>query len=75
MGELGSLVNGTPFLRCLSGSCDLYAFTGVQSYFYWSSTTRASLTDDAWRVRLSDGIVSPSDKPGMYYVWPVRGGQ
>ena len=29
--ELNGLVNGEPKLRCASGPCDLYAFTGVQS--------------------------------------------
>jgi len=49
-------------------------FTGVQSYYYWSSTTHASLTDDAWPVYLGDGGVASASKAGATTVWPVRAG-
>jgi len=52
-----------------------HPFTGVQSYCYWSSTTIAYFTDDAWYVFLSVGYVSFDDETITYYVWPVRGGQ
>lgn len=71
--ELDGLVNGTPDLRCPSPEpCDLYAFTGVQSLHYWSSTTVEGLT---WYMDLSDGSVGGGVKDSTYYVWPVRGGQ
>ena len=75
--ELDGLVNGTPNLRCTSGPCDLYAFTGVQSYAYWSSTTDADypLVPYAWYVYLPNGFVSSASKTSTFYVWPVRGGQ
>ena len=78
--ELVGLVNGTPPLRCgpwpgLSLSCDLYAFTGVQSHFYWSSTTEADFPGFAWVVDLVDGPVFSDVKDYDFYVWPVRGGQ
>ena len=50
-------------------------FTGVQSDYYWSSTTYAGNTDNAWFVYLGDGDVGDGDKTDTYYVWPVRGGQ
>ena len=52
-----------------------HAFSGVQSGFYWSSTTYADNTDDAWFVGLSNGYVDTYYKSSGYYVWPVRGGQ
>jgi hypothetical protein len=50
-------------------------FTGVQSWYYWSSTTYAADTTDAWLVYLGHGGVNPDDKTATFYVWPVRGGQ
>ena len=72
--ELVGLVNGEPNLRCLSGPCDLYGFTGLQSSYYWSSSTYAGGTDYAWYVYLSDGDVNVGNKSGSTYVWPVRSG-
>ena len=51
------------------------AFTGVQSSWYWSSTTVADLPDIAWYVNLYDGYRYLDDKTNTNYVWPVRGGQ
>jgi hypothetical protein len=50
-------------------------FTGVQPWFYWSSTTRAGLTTRAWSVDMISGEVSFDFKTDIYNVWPVRGGQ
>ena len=51
-------------------------FTGVQSYYYCSSSTYAGSTAYAWNVRLNDGPVNYDGKTRVpYYVWPVRGGQ
>ena len=52
-----------------------HPFAGVQSYYYWSSTTDASDTDGAWVVFLGDGGVYWLNKAVTGYVWPVRGGQ
>ena len=52
-----------------------HPFTGVQSNFYWSSTSVANNTDNAWEVSLRDGKVISSNKRNTNYVWPVRGGQ
>jgi len=51
------------------------AFSGVQTYYYWSSTAYARYADDAWYVDLGGGGVYFDYKAYMdYYVWPVRGG-
>jgi len=42
---------------------------------YWSSTTYANNTDNAWNVNLNDGNVNNNDKTNTNYVWPVRGGE
>jgi hypothetical protein len=52
------------------------SFTGVQSSnYYWSSTTRAVITYQAWSLDLNFGGVNYDGKTNMRYVWPVRGGQ
>lgn len=52
-------------------------FTGVQTNNnYWSSTTYASITSNAWNVYLDSGNVNDyGSKTSSLYVWPVRGGQ
>jgi hypothetical protein len=50
-------------------------FKGVQSTYYWSSTTSAFSTDSAWCVSLGYGYVCSFSKTNPFYVWPVRGGQ
>ena len=52
-----------------------HPFSGVQTNYYWSSTTYASRTSRAWGVYLGDGRVYYNGKTGDLYVWPVRGGQ
>ena len=51
------------------------AFTGVQSDYYWSSTTSAVETSKAWYGHLYNGSSSYNYKTYGLYVWPVRGGQ
>jgi hypothetical protein len=70
--ELHGLTHGTEAV--LSGTPG--AFTGVQLYYYWSSTTSAVNTNSAWIVDLYDGSVNGDTKnTHVYNVWPVRGGQ
>ncbi len=53
-----------------------HPFTQVQSSGYWSSTSYAYGTGDAWLVHFYFGAVIPDNKAGSdYYVWPVRSGQ
>jgi hypothetical protein len=50
-------------------------FSGVQ-YYYWSSSTTAGNSEFALWVDFFDGLVFDEDKDfQFYYVWPVRGGQ
>jgi hypothetical protein len=42
---------------------------------YWSSTTSATSTANAWTVGFADGDVGSSAKSGNCWVWPVRGGK
>jgi hypothetical protein len=49
------------------------AFSGVQSTPYWSSTTTAFTSDDAWVVPGGGLTVGDGFKGGIALVWPVRG--
>jgi hypothetical protein len=69
--ELDGLAHGTEAVT--SGS--MQAFTGVQDYSYWSSTTYGSRTDLAWSVDMEDAIVHVGGKTNFYFVWPVRPGR
>ncbi len=54
---------------------DGHPFSGVQSSWYWTSTTDAGNTDRGWCIGLGTGILWYYDKdPNNFYVWPVRGG-
>ena len=50
-------------------------FSGVQTSYYWSSSTCVGYPALAWSVHLVSGYVNGNGKTGSYYVWPVRGGQ
>jgi hypothetical protein len=52
-------------------------FTGVQSGIYWSSSTHAGLTNNAWYVLLDGGGVNIANKGDVSgrYLWPVRDAQ
>jgi hypothetical protein len=69
--ELYNLANGTEPVR--SGS--MRAFTGVQNFYYWSSTTLWAIHNYAWCVFSYNGTTNGGGKGSNYYVWPVRGGQ
>jgi hypothetical protein len=47
-------------------------FTGVQSVYYWSSSTSQDSTSDAWGVDMGDGDIDGDDKTYSQFVWPVR---
>jgi len=52
---------GHPFLNVLPGN-------------YWSSTTSANLTNNAWLVSMYSADVLDRNKNDDFYVWPVRRG-
>ena len=49
-------------------------FTNVKSLEYWSSSTSADNTSNAWYVGFYDGNEHSTAKGSSYYVWCVRGG-
>jgi hypothetical protein len=53
-----------------------HPFSNVQLYPYWSSTTSAKSTDEAWVLHMDNGIMINYNKSLSYfgYVWPVRAG-
>lgn len=51
-----------------------HPFVGVQSSWYWSSSSEVRVPSNAWRVSLHGGNVSVEIKGASSYVWPVRGG-
>jgi len=74
VNELESLINAgkTDSAAWLNGQ----GFTGVQAAGdYWSSTTSAPPSTNAWYVSLSNGYVIPVPKTGDCYVLAVRSGQ
>ena len=72
--ELLSLIDYSHYNPALPSTYDTY-FDNVQSACYWSSTTRANITGDAWCVGIGGGDVQVAhDKgDGSEYLWPVRG--
>ncbi len=70
--ELQSLIDFGSYNPALPGG---HPFSGVQSSYYWSSTSYVNPPGNAWSVDLGYGYVSSSGKAGTRYVWPVRGGQ
>ncbi len=73
INELHSLVDPTLSNPALPAG---HPFTGVQSSYYWSSSTYAGYTSLAWLVLMSNGLVNTTSKSysPIYYVWPVRSG-
>jgi Protein of unknown function (DUF1566) len=70
--ELQSLIDFGNFNPALPSG---HPFSGVQSTFYWSSTTHADNPDRAWFVVLLVGNTSVDNKDFLTnLVWPVRGG-
>jgi len=70
--ELQSLIDFSNTSPALPSS---HPFTGVQTGYYWSSTTHAGNTGIAWDVYLDGGDVGYDNKTYTNDVWPVRGGQ
>ena len=71
--ELQSLLNDQQanFADWLSSQ----GFSSVQADNYWSGSSYAYNTYNAWYVGMYGGFVYFNDKSVSYYVWPVRSGQ
>lgn len=52
-----------------------HPFQNVRSSGYWSATTVAGNTSNAWGVAFDDGGVGFAFKSSSLFVWCVRGGQ
>jgi len=48
------------------------AFSGVQTYNYWTSAEYAHYSGEAWYVDFDDGGAAVYGKSYIAYVWPVR---
>ena len=47
----------------------------MQSNNYWSSSTNANNTNNAWNVNMNNGNVNNNNKDNNNYVWSVRSGE
>ncbi|MEI6209707.1 MAG: DUF1566 domain-containing protein [Desulfuromonadales bacterium] len=74
--ELLSLVDRSAISPSLPAGYSSY-FNGVQTNnYYWSSSTYAGNSTDAWNVYLKNGFVFSTNKTiNIVNVWPVRAGQ
>ncbi len=81
VNELKSLIHRGVFNPALSDTAGTGhwtegdPFTNVQSSTYWSATTSAVVTVDAWNAYMLNGYVGYGNKTNYFYVWPVRAGQ
>ncbi len=73
--ELESLINAEEADSAVWLNLPAQGFSSVQAGYYWSATTYAPFTTDAWRVYMGNGKVSISAKTNSNYVLAVRSGQ
>ena len=73
LNELESLVNSEAANQATF--LNDQGFTGVQADYYWSSSSYAGNTADAWFVDMFGSNVRAISKTHSYHVWPVRAGQ
>jgi parallel beta-helix repeat protein len=71
MHELRSIVNYLKYYPAMNQDF----FSGILSSFYWSSTSNANFTGNAWGVQFYNGINNNYAKDSSNYVRAVRGGQ
>ena len=69
--ELESITDDTRYNPAINTTY----FPNANASEYWSSTTFANHTYDAWYVHFYYGYVNYLNKSGSYYVRCVRGGQ
>ena len=75
INELGSIIhNGEPDTAVWLNTSFITSpsFIGVESYFYWSSTTDRSARATAMVVDMWDGSIDNHQKGEYKYAWPVR---
>jgi len=70
--ELNSLIDYGEDLPALPPD---HPFSGVQTLYYWTSSSREDNPYLAWGVQLRYGGANGIVKDNTNYVWPVRGGR
>ncbi len=76
VNELESLINAEVANPAAWLGDPAQGFDNVLLSSYWTATTFAELTEDAWVVSMSNGeVVGANPKVITIYVWPVRAGQ
>ncbi|MBI5047639.1 MAG: DUF1566 domain-containing protein, partial [Deltaproteobacteria bacterium] len=61
--------------RGLPDEEQISGWANVQANNYWSSTTYANNTTNAWNVNMWNGNVNGNNKTNANYAWPVRAGE
>jgi uncharacterized protein DUF1566 len=69
--ELSSLVDPNAASPALPPG---HPFTGVQSDFYWTTTSIAGLFGEAYGLSMADGTLLDQMKSSQLHFWCVRGG-
>jgi hypothetical protein len=72
---MASLVDGDPANTSNPRLPPGHPFSNVQSSYYWSANTSATVTSDAWVVLFFNGDVVGGGKRFTNIAWCVRGGQ
>ena len=70
LNELKSIIDRTKFNPAI-----VSGFANTSSSFYWSSTSHASLSNDAWIVLFYSGLQSYGSKDDSHDVRCVRAGE
>lgn len=69
--EMASLLDYSQANPCITQG---HPFASVQLLRYWTSTTSAANTGNAWNISSTGGGAYTGGKANLYYVWPVRTG-
>jgi hypothetical protein len=75
VNELKSLVNYGEISPAAWLNSNTQGFVNVRADLYWSSTSYAPTSGNAFYVHFSNGHVDARYKLNDNYVWPVRGGR
>ena len=74
LATLQSYANGQGVKMNLHELFTRIGFRSIRADYYWSATSSDDLPGLAWVIDLYGGGMSPADKNGKGYVWPVRTG-
>ena len=74
-GNILASAGSQAYRRGLPDEGFISGWANVQANNYWSSSTYANNTTNAWNVNMNDGNVNGNNKTNTNYVWPVRAGE